>query len=316
MSWLRDRIARLRAPVPGDSAHAGAAPASVQVGATPRWARVALAAGAAVLVYYLIGAAVTDRRDANLAYRPPAALLPAGGSVTAAMIAGLLEREAVDGRWTPNDPVIFPTALLRAMPAWQLGVHEALAKAAGGLAGAAGANALATVETELAVPPTRGWLHADWPFLGHSAGQAYGRAAAELAQWNAGPASDRGGFDRSLAGLRPLAMGVAGAIDTALDPLNAAVGGDNRQSHRAVFERARGTAYASAMVLRGVRQDFGPLLRAERQTATLDRAISALDAVASSKRWSVGRTDLVEQGYFLLQARAELERLAGERRLP
>ena len=79
----------------------------------------------------------------------------------------------------------------------------------------------------------------------------------------------------------------------------------------AQFNEVRGAAYAAAMLMRGLREDFGTTIGQRQLAATWAETTEALDAVAGKRpTFAAGRQDLVEQGYFLMRARESLRTLA------
>jgi len=69
---------------------------------------------------------VTHNIDADPNFAPVS--VPPGGSQAVAMAAALLERELIQNQWTPNDPIIAPSAFLDNMPNFQMGVQKAVAR--------------------------------------------------------------------------------------------------------------------------------------------------------------------------------------------
>lgn len=277
--------------------------------AMPRWALGILSIIAFACIYWgFIGALLSDT-DADLTLRPSADMLPPGGSVAVALSARLIEDAVEDKGWTPNDSIFRPTAMLEDMPAFQSGQQAMLAAFVAALdAGAGGDPDLADAATALAVPPDRGWLHGEFPFIGASAESHYRDAVSALVRYNRALADS----NSSVGDARQLRLAII-AVERALadkatvvDKMVDDSGGDSDSQ----YQEVRGAAFAATMILRGLREDFDPLVRERQLGALWAESTEALDAVAAHDPFGVGRDDLVEQGYFLLRAGDALRALS------
>ncbi len=82
---------------------------------------------ATVVALYFAGVGNWMHRiDADLSFTPPQPV--EGGSHAVDMAAALIERETVTHRWTPNDPIFFPTAFHDNMPNFQRGLMRAVSR--------------------------------------------------------------------------------------------------------------------------------------------------------------------------------------------
>ena len=284
--------------------------AAARLAALPRWAMGILAALVAAMLYWGIGGIVVSDTDGDVTRRPGLDLLPPGGSVGIATAAMLIE-DALDKGWTPDDSVLAPSALLEDMPAFQRGEHAVLVAFARALNAAAdGDPDLADAADALGTAPDRGWLHGEFPFIGGSAEARYADAAEALTRYNRALA-DSGA---PVGGARRLAL-VLGAMDRALgqsqDGVAAIVDRSGGGSVDAQYHQVRGAAFASTMLLRGLRDDHAAIIRDRELAGAWVEAIDALDAIAGQSPFGPGRTDLVEQGYFLFRAREQLRVLGG-----
>lgn len=276
----------------------------------PRWALAILVAVVVALGYWGVLGAIISDTGADLTLRPGAELLPPGGSVAIGTTAAILRVQVDEKGWTPNDSFLRPTGLLTNMPSFQLGLHGVLVAFTTAIDAAAGGDPdLSEAADALATPPTRGFLHGGFPFIGGSAESNYRDAVDALARYNRALGDSGEPFGDS----RQLRLALV-AIDRALSEkavaVDAMVDQGGAAGPAAQFHEVRGTAYAATMLLRGLRDDFGPLI-AERQLAgAWAEATESLDAVTMRAPFSIGRGELVEQGYFLLRARDSLRTIA------
>jgi len=272
-------------------------------------AMVSALIAAAILLYYGLGGWLASRTDTDPALRPRAELLPPGGSVALAMAGALMERE-LDRGWTPNDSILSRTAFLENMPAYQAALRETVAGfvAADTVAGEPGPAA-----ELLAVPSDRWWLQAGWPPVSGGAEASYRDAVARLAEQNAELKAGTLTLDRSPAHVAALLGALGAGIDAAAGVTDRAVRGRPLEGDPGAdvqFFANRGRAYATAMLLRGMRDDHAALIRAAQLGAPWNAAIEALDEAAGLDPWQVGSDDLTRQGYDLLVARGLIRDMA------
>lgn len=270
---------------------------------------VAALIAAGLLLYYGLGGWLASRTDADTALRPRAELLPPGGSVAAAMAGALVERELNRG-WTPNDSLLSRTAFLRDMPAYQTALQSMVARfvAADSFGGEPNPAA-----EPLAVPPDRWWLQAGWPPVSGGAEASYRDAIDELAAHNARLKAGTAALDRSPAHVAALLDALAAGLDAEAGVTDRAVRGRPAPGDPGAgvqFFANRGSAYAAAMLLRGMRDDHAALIRAAQLGAPWNAAIEALDEAATLNPWQVGSDDLTRQGYDLLVARGLVRDMA------
>lgn len=81
---------------------------------------------AAFVLYFGVLGSWLHRIDADLDFMPPNPVQ--GGSQAVNMAEALILRETVENRWTANDPIFFPTALLDNMPNYQRGMMRAISR--------------------------------------------------------------------------------------------------------------------------------------------------------------------------------------------
>ena len=275
----------------------------------PRWAAVLVGLAVFALLYWgLLGWLLSDT-SADLSLRPDPGTLPPGGSVTAAYAATLTLAELDRGGWTPNDSVLAPTAALTEMPAFQTGVHSVLSAAVAALAEETGSDLLEAAAEDYAAPPTRGFFNGAFPFMGGSAGARYRDGAEALTAYNNALATSEVLRPSSPADARALVRGIASALRPTMNELDAVIRGEAQPVDAdELHARARGQAYAAALLLRGVRSDFDSVLRERQLGSALAEAVEQLDRVAVDDPLMIGRDDLTSQGYFLRSAREALGR--------
>jgi len=259
-----------------------------------------------VLLYYGVGALFIDKRDADLSLAPAPLFLPTGGSSSIGMMAALMDREVNEARWTPNDRFYMPSALLNRMPAWQKGVRHVVWATAQAYAQGPAPAGVAMAAENLATPPTWGWWRNSWPFVGRSAEASYRDAIEGLAEANQIIAADALGYDNTGATLARALQTLALRMDVAGADIAVQVDGKGQQDDALAYEQARGSAYAASMMLRALRADHPALVRDRQLGARFDEAQQMLDKLAQTKPWRVDHEDLVEQGYYLLRAKAAL----------
>ena len=305
-----------RKPAKPDSKSEKPAPAGTggrvqRVLGAPRWALALVVLAIFALLYWgLLGWLLHDT-TADLALRPDPADLPPGGSVTVAYLVTLTEAEVSRGGWTPNDSFLSPTAALDEMPAFQSGVHDVLAAAARAYAEESANDDLAEAAEDYAVPVTRGFFHANFPFIGGSAGARYKDGARTFRDFNAELADSERMRLTEPRQAASLMEAMAASMEETMSEIDRSIrSGESDHSPALLHARARGEAYAATLLLRGIRADFEPDLRDRQLGSTMVAAIEQFDRVASESPFSIGQSDVTNQGYFLrsgLEAMARME---------
>jgi len=278
-----------------------------------------------------IGMWVVHRVDDDLAFVPPAADLPRGGSRAVAMIAALVARETDVHRWVANDPWFLPGHWLDNMPNFQQGMFAALARATAELRDRLG-RARGTSQDDPDLREAAGLLQfpgdkwvidlatSPWPQAPSEA--QYRRARKALLAYNARLGAGQALFERRADNLLETLDRIAldlGSSAAALDQRIAAHAG-NPFDRRAddVFYSIKGQSYAYALVLRALAVDFADVLR-DRNVATLwDNMLASLDRAATMAPLVIlnGAPDgmlfpshLSAQGFYVLRARAQLREI-------
>ena len=287
-----------------------------------RLVRVALVLVALVVLYYAVGGHLVHRIDADPAFAEEI-VVPEGGSAVVATAAALIAREVDQHGWVANDPVIFPSALLDDMAAYQrslvASVRAVLAELGDEEAVPA---ALAEARSALAVPPDRWTFDLAGGFRPQVATEAsYRDAVAALTRFNAALAAGEEtlGDDaaRVAARLAALADAVEAAAAANLDHVDARGGHwfDTQADDR--FQETRAVLYTRLLFLRAMTRDHAALLEPRRDAR--NRALARLERAAGLAPWYVlnGPADgqwrpshLAAQAAYAGEAAAALRALA------
>lgn len=286
-----------------------------------------------LLLYFGLGGILASTIDDNLAFRPSAADLPPGGSVAVAMASAILDREVNEHGWVPDDPWFYPSALADNMPAWQSGIRMgALRFTAALLARQPQDPDLLKANEALEVRPDRWWIGPGWPWLRATSASTYDDAVDAIRAYNARVAKDGTLLTRDAATLSVLLDDLARALGEAGDRLalhleGGAAGGDGKRlGNDEIFYAVRGQAYVTSLILNGLREDFGPLIR-QRQLAarwasmarSLEQVVDLNPLVVTAGRPGsfLIKNHLMEQGFALQRTEEQLRALAAElRRAP
>jgi Uncharacterized protein conserved in bacteria (DUF2333) len=284
-----------------------------------------------LLGYYLLGALLLTRVDDTLNFRPGKADLPAGGSETAAMMSALLDREVNGYGWKPNNPWIYPTALMDNMPNYQLGILASLRPvglelrdSVGRLRGSGGTDAdLEAVYSAISYAPDRWFIGSKFPFLGMSSESQYRDAIKGLRQYNARVGSGQATYERRVDTLVRLLDRLSLSLGNAsndLDKRMQSPGGLFDTKADDVFYRTKGQCYAAYLLLSAMRNDYSGVVK-DRAVANLwaDMMDELKQAVVLDP-WIVsnGKSDdvlvqnhLAAQGVHLERARQRLREISG-----
>jgi hypothetical protein len=314
--WRADPAAGAAPGTTGTAAPAGAAGLIARVPAPVRLLVVML--GLLALWYGVIGT-IRAGIHVDLATRPERADLPPGGSVTAGMAARLLSQQVADRAFTPNDPIFYPTGLARRTPAFQEALVRTIGTAVEAMATDSRAPRLTAAADALATDPTLWWIRAEMPPVGRAAESHLLRGRTELRAYNMETAAARRAATQAAKPRQISSRGAAvlGALLQAIE--DEAERGDrlirdpSAGSSAVQLARARGTAYAAALLLRGVREDEAAAIRLSGRAGRWSEAQDALDRAAMLDPVFVGEGDLVGSGYALLVAATSLRAiLAGQ----
>lgn len=263
----------------------------------------ALVIGGLLFWYGLIGT-IRGGIDIDTSLRPSPDLLPAGGSVTIATAASLIRREVEDRSFTPNDPFFYPTGLARRTSAFQAEVVGTVSDVVGAIAHFHPGSDVAKAAEKLTVPPERWWIGSRPPFVGVPAERAYSGAVDDLIAWNRTRTSGIAAPGPHLSPESRLAMQkLVDRIDARIAEGDRLIRGQDGGSMGLQLSRSRGTAFASALLLRGLRDDNAVAVRASGRAARWGEALDALERAAAVSPAFPRASDLVTIGYSLLIAR-------------
>jgi hypothetical protein len=254
-------------------------------------------------------------------------------SRTVASIAALLDREVNRHVWTPNDPFFAPSALVDNMPNFQRGIAAALGHIVSVLkeqssqaAAAAGADRDLQAATELLEYPADVWIWRPslsiWPA---STEQQYGKAIDALTAYNTRLAAGQALFERDEANLN-------GIVDRIREDFTAAAVTIDRQVRERhgfffssaasdLFYRIKGQVYAHYIVLKGLADDFQPVISQHGLNGVWDTMMESLERGAALSPAVVlnGGPDsqvlpchLCSEGFYLARAREGLAEIAAE----
>ncbi|MEM6944688.1 MAG: DUF2333 family protein, partial [Pseudomonadota bacterium] len=279
----------------------GAGGASARAGG---WSPVASAKGgllAALLGANLIGAYVlggmllTERIDDDLSFTPPQPI--EGGLASVDMTVALIEREVNDHAWVANEPFFLPGHWLPNMRHYQQGVVYGLSRFAFELADALGRSRGATaVDPDLDRAagllrfPGDVWIfdfEKTWTPVVTSEEQ-YLSAVRALEAYNRRVASGEAVFDPrqdNLAStLARIEADVSSKINVLADHVERVAAGDAvSTTSNEVFYVTKGRLYAYAMLLKGLQQDFAPMIEREGLTVVWGRMIGSFENAAAMR---------------------------------
>ncbi len=273
----------------------------------------------ALLLYYPVGAWRADVIDDDLAFT--AAAQPAQ-SRALAVAAALLHREVDQHGWIPSQPFFMPSALLSAMPNYQLGMAAAIARFTTAFhdhaAAFGGADADLTRAVALIHYPPDLWMidpAAPWGTV-PSSDKQFRNAAWELEAYNRSLATGATRYGRGPETLRALVRSIAWELDSA-----AALLDEGGQGHPArAFWQAKGRAYADYLLLVSLGRDYDALLRQRGlegrwrdMTASLAAAarLHPLLVLSGSEDGLLLPNHPAALGFHLLRAESRLGDLAG-----
>ena len=299
----------------------------------------------AVLLYYPVGMALIHNVDNDLDFMAPeAATSPetsptekkrgakmAGESQAVAVAAGLIERETDINRWTMNDPFFLPGAALDNMPNFQQGVIYAMSRFAiemtdqiGRIRGSSQVDKdLDSAAGRLKFPGDIWYFDIATSWAPATPSEQHYRAARKaLVAYNRRLAAGEAVFERRADNLQITLERITADLGSASAIIEEHVSnGAWFMDFDAddIFYRTQGRLYGYALILRGLRADFQPVIDERELGAALDqmlesfRAASALDpliVVNGAPDGALLPSHLAAQGFYLLRARTQLKEIA------
>jgi len=285
-----------------------------------------------VVVYYVAGMAWLHRIDDDIAFGQSSDVAE-GASVSVAIAADLIEREAVDHRWLSNDPFFMPGHLLDNAPNFQQGIMTALfrftselrdeiARTRGSSSEDPDAKAAAGY---LSYPPDV-WIYnpeVSWWTPTAPSEKQYEQGMRSLRQYNQRLADDDARFETRADNLQTL-------IDRFTSDIGSASASIDRQIAQGagkildfqadnIFYANKGRLYAYYLLMRGMQVDFADVIQEKGLGNAWRLTLASLEVAAQLQPWVVvnGSPDsalrpshLASQGFYLLRARTQLKEMS------
>ncbi|QIE43279.1 DUF2333 family protein (plasmid) [Rhodobacteraceae bacterium SC52] len=287
---------------------------------------VALGGSVAALLNYGVLGPMTHSIDTDPDLR--AAIVPDGASAAVAVAATLIDREVNLNGWTPNDPVIAPSAVLDNMPNFQTGVVKAVGRFSfemlDQIARTRGSSSadpdLERASGFLQFPPDVWVFEPSRSLLPTASSESqYREGLAALERYNARLAQGQAVFERR-----------ADTFAGALARISADLGSQTAQLERAqrtgwwifspkaddAFYQNKGMLYGYYITLSALGEDFAPVIR-ERNLGTI--WAQALDSLRQGSQLrptvvlngnldqSIFANHLALQGFYMKRAILQLE---------
>jgi hypothetical protein len=282
-----------------------------------------------LVFYYILGAYLSSKVDADLSFAPQAADAPAGASQSIAITAALIEREMP--RWVPNDPFYKPTFILHNMPNFQRGMLKAFQRFTIELndqLGRTRGSSPTDPDLEKAAGDIRYgaerwiWNRDRWWAINLTAEDSYRRAAKALRAYNLRLAQGQATFDARADNLKETLDGMAndlGGTSATIDEYVAQKAGFpwNVEASN-LFYRAKGQLYAFYMILKALRTDVAEVLKEKNLEPAYAQMLGSFAAglkldpllvLNGSPDTQFFPNHLVIEGFYLLRARTQLREI-------
>lgn len=261
-----------------------------------------------LFVWYAVLGTLLAGIKVDTSLRANRELLPAGGSVAVGMLGTIVESQ-IEGRsaFAANDPFFYPTAFARRTSAFQSQIIATSLAVSETLAISHSSPDLDVAVRALSVSPQQWWVSAHWPFLTLPAERHYQVAIGALGTFNHHLAANRASQTPVRAGelgdgSRAVLQALQRQLSAEAEEGDRILRGLEKRSPAIQLARARGTAYAAAMVLRGVQEDNADAVRASGQAIRWGEARDALDQAAAYDPLFASGRELRTIGYSLLIA--------------
>ena len=294
--------------------------------------RVLLVLFGLVFLYYALGMILIHKVDDDISFAPNTQNLEKNGSRAVEVVAGLIDREINDNRWTANDPFFMPAVLLDNMPNYQQGIMSALARFTFELTDQIG-RTRGSSQTDTDLQNAAGLLQYSgtvWSWdptvslLPTAASEKqYEKARKSLVAYNTRLAEGNAVFekrgDNLLATLDRIALDIGSS--TAVIDRHIAENSGAYVDFQAddLFYGFKGQAYAYYMILKSLSTDFEGLIRdreignAWEKMLISFRSVVELDPYVISNAKNDGQlfpNHLAVQGFYLLRARTQLREIS------
>lgn len=244
---------------------------------------------ALLALYYGVGALLMNRIDDDLDFAVDPAEVLEGESESVAYAASVLNREVNRYGWVSNDPFYLPTSLLWNMGAYQTGILSTVLHFTESLGQALTARGMASSDLDAAAVrlsrPGDVWewdLSNPLGFLGRSENQ-YREGILALSGFNVAVADGSAPMPRDGALLVALLDGFGQSLEAAAQHLT-----EEARSSLVFFDtdisdafyEAKGTAYTEFVIFKGMKTDFGAVIRARDAQGEFDAVAAALKDAA------------------------------------
>lgn len=291
--------------------------------------RTVFYAVAAFVLYFGVLGNLMHRIDANLDFAPPNPVN--GGSHAVNMAEALILREVAENRWTPNDPIFFPTAFHDNMPNFQRGMLRGVSRFTmelenqiGRLRGSSAIDSDLERATGLLQFPTDVWLFDfDQSFLPiQPAETQYDAAARSLRAFNMRVALGIAVFETRADALAQTVNRMAGELGSRAAIVDDHVSRDGFILDTVaddIFYFNKGMAYVTYLLLRELGHDFEDTIRAQGLTRVWAQALESLREASQQRPIVVlnssGATSFLAnhlhlQGFYLKRAILQLDEVA------
>lgn len=286
-----------------------------------------------ILFYYPIGMLIVSRVDDNPDFMPSGAnAIGEGGSQAVAMMAALIDREVNENSWTANDPFFQPGAMLDNMPNYQTGIVSALARFSFEMTDQVG-RSRGSSEADVDLQKAAGLLQYPgdvWIWnpsvslaIKASSESQYREARRALIRYNARLSKGNATFERRSDNLMATLERFASDLGSQSAVLDTEV---REHSHDLidtnaddVFYNTKGKLYGYYMILKGLGEDFAPVIKERGLEKNWAQMLDTFREAAALSPWIVvnGAPDaqfapshLAAQGFYLLRARTQLREIA------
>ncbi len=294
--------------------------------------RILAAVVGIIFLYFVVGMILIHKVDDDLNFAPNAQNLEKNGSRAVEVVAGLIDREINDNRWTSNDPFFMPAALLDNMPNYQQGIVSALARFTFELTDQIG-RTRGSSQTDTDLQQAAGLLQYSgtvWSWdptvslLPTAASEKqYEKARKSLVAYNQRLAEGNAVFekrgDNLLATLDRIALDIGSSTAVIDNHIAEHSGAYVDFQADDLFYGFKGQAYAYYMILKALSTDFEGLIRdrelgnAWEKMLISFRSVVELDPYVISNAKNDGQLfpdHLAVQGFYLLRARTQLREIS------
>ncbi len=294
--------------------------------------RILAAVVGIIFLYFIVGMILIHKVDDDLNFAPNAQNLEKNGSRAVEVVAGLIDREINDNRWTSNDPFFMPAALLDNMPNYQQGIVSALARFTFELTDQIG-RTRGSSQTDTDLQQAAGLLQYSgtvWSWdptvslLPTAASEKqYEKARKSLVAYNKRLAEGNAVFekrgDNLLATLDRIALDIGSSTAVIDNHIAEHSGAYVDFQADDLFYGFKGQAYAYYMILKALSTDFEGLIRdrelgnAWEKMLISFRSVVELDPYVISNAKNDGQlfpNHLAVQGFYLLRARTQLREIS------